>query len=85
MRRGSSLKWWNENEYRFPLTAILAKEILTAQGTEADVERNFSHARHILDNLRASMSDELFHKILFLYENRRLWVDIDAAIVFGKK
>ena len=47
------------------------------------VERNFSHARHILDTLRASMSDETFHKILFLYENRHLWVDVDPILIFG--
>lgn len=83
-RRGSSLKWWNENESRFPFTAALAREKLTAQATEADVERNFSHARHILDTLRASMSDDLFHKILFLYENRALWTDVDPALIFGQ-
>jgi hypothetical protein len=82
-KRGICLSWWRDNQRRFPLTHQLALKVLTAQATESDVERNYSHARHILESLRASMSAEMFHMILFLYENRPLWAHIDPAAIFG--
>lgn len=83
--RGSSLKWWHDNKSRFPLVSKLAQRVLTAQGTQSDVERNWSHGGHILNNLRLSMSPKMFHMILFLYENREMWINVDAALIFGHK
>ena len=77
------MKWWKENEPAFPRVAKSARILLTDRATESDVERNLFHAKHILSDLRASMSPDMFHIILFLYENRDLWVDLDPALIFG--
>lgn len=63
---------------------MLAYKVLTAQATQCDVERNFSHGGQILDQLRGNLTDETFHQILFLYENRHLWGPEDAVAIFGK-
>jgi hypothetical protein len=67
------LQWWAENEHLFPRTAKLAYKVLTAQGTQCDVERNLSVAGLLLDELRQSMTEDTLHELLFLFENRHLW------------
>lgn len=83
IKRGNSLKWWHENCTRFPRTARLARRVLAAQATESDVERNYSHAGYVLSQLRSSLSPEMFHKIVFIYENRRLISAADANAIFA--
>ena len=83
LQRGRSLQWWWEHKDIYPNVVQLALKVLSAQGTQCDVERNFSHAGIILNYLRSSMSPDLLHVILFLYENRHLWSVDDAEFVLG--
>lgn len=83
IRRGRTLQWWHENKHQWPHVYPKAKAKLCAQGTQCDVERNFSHGGIILNDLRNALDDETFHMILFLYENRHLWGPGDALAVFA--
>jgi len=84
-KRGRCLQWWHENKKDWPHVWPVAKKTLPAQGTQCDVERNWSHGKHILEDLRSSMDEETFHMILFLYENRHLWGIGDSVAIFGNQ
>lgn len=84
-RIGQSLLWWHRNQASFPVTSMLAEKYLVMQASEADVERNYSHAGHIFEKKRGSLSDKSLHMILFLYENRSYWEnlsDVEAVALF---
>jgi hypothetical protein len=79
---GLALLWWHANEQSFPIAARMAYKYLVMQASECDVERNYSHAGHILEKKRGRLSDKNLHMILFLYENRSYWSDLtDAEVV----
>eukprot|EP00666_Eupelagonemidae_sp_cell4sb_P013300 gene13300-20418_t len=52
------LQWWKERQERFPRLSALARSAFGARPTSANAERGFSHARNLVDPLRASMSGE---------------------------
>jgi hypothetical protein len=70
----------------FPITAKMAYKYLLMQASEADVERNYSHAGHIFEKRRSALSAKNLNMILFLYENRSYWenlTDAQVLAIFG--
>lgn len=53
------LKWWKENEVRFPILAMLAKSYLSVPATSTPSERLFSVAGNIVTKKRASLTSEI--------------------------
>lgn len=53
------VKWWKENEVRFPILAMLAKSYLSVPATSTPSERLFSVAGNIVTKKRASLTSEI--------------------------
>ena len=66
---GCPLKFWKENEARFPVLAEIARKYLGVPASSAAVERMFSISGHILSNKRTKMSIQLFCYLVFLKLN----------------
>lgn len=63
------LKWWKENEVRFPTLALLAKKYLSVPATSIPSERLFSVAGNIVTKKRASLTSEHVDILTFLHCN----------------
>jgi hypothetical protein len=59
------LDWWRKNEDRFPKIARIARQILALQASSANVERVFSHAGTIINDLRNRLSANNVHRLMF--------------------
>ena len=59
------LDWWKNHEYRFPKLAKMAKQYLAAPASTAGVERVFSAAGRMHNDLRKSMKDSTLEHSLF--------------------
>ena len=59
------LQFWKNNEGRWPKLAKMAKQYLAAPASTAGVERVFSAAGKMHDNLRKSMKDSTLEHSLF--------------------
>ncbi|XP_077308604.1 E3 SUMO-protein ligase ZBED1-like [Lithobates pipiens] len=67
------LKWWKENEKRFPILAMLAKSYLSVPATSTPSERLFSVAGNIVTKKRASLtSAEHVYMLTFLHCNAKI-------------
>lgn len=63
------LKWWEENEAKFPSLAGLAKKYLAIPGTSVPSERIFSTAGTVVNKLRSRLSSTVVDQIVFLNKN----------------
>ena len=59
------LVWWKLKETKWPTLAKLVKQYLAAPASSAGVERVFSAAGKMHDDLRKSMSDSMLKHSLF--------------------
>ena len=66
----SVLGWWKENEQLFPIMSGLARTILGSRPTSANVERAFSHGKHLISPLRAMMLPQHVELWMFTHLNR---------------
>jgi len=64
------LKWWSENEKKYPKLAIIAKRVLSVPATSVPSERIFSSAGLIVTKLRNRLSPEIVDQIIFLNKNK---------------
>lgn len=71
-KKDDPLKWWSENEGRFPALSKLAKSFLCIPATSTPSERIFSTAGNICSQKRASLSAEHVEKLTFLAMNNNL-------------
>ncbi|XP_063324202.1 E3 SUMO-protein ligase ZBED1-like [Pelmatolapia mariae] len=71
-KKDDPLKWWSENEGRFPTLSKLAKSFLCIPATSTPSERIFSTAGNICSQKRASLSAEHVEKLTFLAMNNNL-------------
>ena len=67
--RANSLKWWKDNQVRFPSLAKLALRYLSAPPTSVALERLFSGAGEIYSDKRSSLLPEKAEMILFFKNN----------------
>ncbi|XP_066567854.1 E3 SUMO-protein ligase ZBED1 isoform X3 [Amia ocellicauda] len=65
------LKWWKNNEDRYPKLARLAKEILCIPATSTPAERIFSKAGYIINKTRCSLLPQNVDKLIFLSHNMK--------------
>ncbi|CAL9687558.1 unnamed protein product [Knipowitschia caucasica] len=63
------LKWWKENEARFPNLAMLARSYLSVPATSTPSERLFSAAGNIVNKKRTSLTPEHVDMLTFLHYN----------------
>ena len=63
------LKWWKQNEQRFPLLSQLAKKYLAIRASSSPSERLFSKAGLISTPARAQLKPEKVEMLVFLAEN----------------
>lgn len=66
------LKWWRDNESRYPKIAAIAKKYLAVPATSTSSERVFSTAGNIVNAKRSCLSPEHVDVLIFLYQNRNL-------------
>ncbi|KAL3980064.1 doublesex- and mab-3-related transcription factor 3 [Sarotherodon galilaeus] len=71
-KKDDPLKWWSENEGRFPTLSKLAKSFLCIPATSTPSERIFSTAGNICSQKRASLSAEHVEKLTFLAMNNNV-------------
>ena len=65
------LFWWKERREQYPKFSGLARSILGARPTSANVERGFSQGRNLVSPLRASMSSGRVEQWMFSKLNRK--------------
>ena len=66
------LKWWENNEHRYPAIAPLAKIFLAIPASSAPSERVWSRGSRVLTMKRSNMTQELSSGIMFVKENMDL-------------
>ena len=59
------LQWWKNRECRWPKLAKMAKQFLAAPASTAGVERVFSAAGRMHDDMRKAMKDSTLEHSLF--------------------
>ncbi|KAH6762890.1 hypothetical protein C2S52_020323 [Perilla frutescens var. hirtella] len=52
------LKWWSRNQERYPLFAIMAREIFGVQASTVAVEQAFSESGYMLDERRSNLTPD---------------------------
>ncbi|XP_069131828.1 E3 SUMO-protein ligase ZBED1-like [Argopecten irradians] len=60
------LKWWCDNDYRYPMLSNIAKYYLIVPGTGVPSERVFSTAGDIVTSQRSCLDPEDVDKLIFL-------------------
>ena len=68
----SPLKWWKENEHRYPCLSQLARKYLSVPATSVPSERVFSAAGRLVTKLRNSLSPTHIDASIFLSSNTML-------------
>ncbi|XP_021239059.1 zinc finger BED domain-containing protein 1-like, partial [Numida meleagris] len=72
-KRGTDpLRWWKQNEHRFPAVARLGRQYLAVPATAAPPHRAFADGQSALQHRRAALEPEHLHHILFLHHNAEL-------------
>ena len=67
----SSRQWWRDNQHRFPLLAITARDHMSIPGSSSSLERLFSRFGLVLNPRRNRIKPELAMMIIFCHENIR--------------
>lgn len=70
--RGNSLRWWAENNIRFPPLAKLSQRYLSAPPTSVPLERLLSGAGEIYDPKRNRLAPKRAEMLLFIKNNLKL-------------
>jgi hypothetical protein len=65
------LLFWNNNEYKFPELARLAKKFLGVPASEAEVERIFNISGRIFNPERRSLGVDNYENLVFLKLNEQ--------------
>ncbi|KAH6771938.1 hypothetical protein C2S51_010342 [Perilla frutescens var. frutescens] len=52
------LKWWSRNQERYPLLAIMAREIFGVPESTVAVEQAFSESGYMLDERRSNLTPD---------------------------
>ena len=64
------LKWWAQNEGKFPQLSVMARQYLGCPATSASAERLFSIAGRAYDDLRQGMDDSMLELLMWARINR---------------
>lgn len=59
------LEYWNPNQLKYPVIAIVAKQILGVPASSAAVERLFSIASKFFTPKRCRLTDKHFTELMF--------------------
>ncbi|KAK4018965.1 hypothetical protein OUZ56_001000 [Daphnia magna] len=70
--RFSPLGYWKVNAHRFPLLALIARELFGVPASGGEIERVFSTATDIATTKRNRIKPPLFAKMLFIKRNMKL-------------
>lgn len=63
------LQWWKKHSVRFPWLSPLARLFLAIPAGSASIERVFNHAKHLITDVRSSLTSDLVERILFCQQN----------------
>ena len=63
------LRWWKDEERRFPTLSILAKKYLSICGTSVPSERIFSTGGYIVNGYRSRLQPKNVNRLIFLSHN----------------
>lgn len=66
--------WWKERESIYPRMSKLAKKYLCIPATSSSSERCFSTAGNIVTAKRSSLHPENVNMLVFLYQNRHIYL-----------
>jgi len=68
-REESPLVWWKQNQYKFPMISVVAKQFLSIPVTSTPAERVFSTAGLTVTWLWSSLMPEHVNMLVFLNKN----------------
>ncbi|KAL1493817.1 hypothetical protein ABEB36_009503 [Hypothenemus hampei] len=68
---GDILKWWQQNEKKYPLLSNFARKVLCIPASSAASERSFSLANRVLEERRSNLKGENLDAILFLHSKHK--------------
>ena len=63
------LKWWQDNEKKFPSVAKMARQFLATPASTGGVERFFKGCTQAHSDLRKNLSDVTMENMLFAAED----------------
>lgn len=63
------LKWWEQNQHKYPTIAPLAMIFLAITATSAPSERIWSHAALVMNVKRVNLDDDVSSGIIFVKQN----------------
>jgi len=72
-KKGDPLKWWQDNEKRFPLLGNMVRKFLSAPPTSVPSERLFSGVGNLYDEQRNRLSPEHAEMLLSIKYNKYLF------------
>ena len=58
------LKWWKDNENRFPVLSRMARDLLAVPIPTVASESAFSSSRRILDDFRSSLTPTMVERLI---------------------
>jgi hypothetical protein len=63
------LAYWKNNSKKYPKLFVLARRLLSIQGSSADVERDWSFVGNMITEKRNQLKPEKVSKIIFIKKN----------------
>ena len=71
-KQGDPLKWWHDNERRYPFLGNMAKKFLSAPQTSAPSEQLFSGVGNLYSEKRSKLNTEHAEMLLSIKYNKHL-------------
>ena len=71
-KQGDPLKWWHDNERRYPFLRNMAKQFLSAPPTSVPSEQLFSGVGNLYSEKRSKLNPEHAEMLLSIKYNKHL-------------
>jgi hypothetical protein len=65
-------EYWKNNSKKYPRLSIVARKLLSLQGSSSDLERDFSFMGNMITDKRTNLKTEKVEKMVFIKKNVKL-------------
>lgn len=62
-------EYWKSNSFKYPKLSIVARKLLSIQGSSSDVERDFSFMGNMITEKRTNLKPDKVSKMVFIKKN----------------